>query len=181
MLDQLNARISCKPFTALYLPCTLWNIIYSTSSSWKILNHFFRFVENLYCEFPNVENSSCTFHFVKKYHKVVTILQTLLAFSPTIFFYSFNYGSFVSIFSAFHIVYETFYPTFFAHCGTYIILLLVLWKILNYSFCIVESLYCNFQDVENLECTFHIVENMTGWFPHCGNYERFFHKFILTF
>ena len=45
-------------------------------------------------------------------------------------------------------------------------------KILNYSFCIMESLHCNFHDVENSNCTYHIVDNITRCFPHSGNLPR---------
>ena len=64
-----------------------------------------------------------------------------------------------------------FHSTYFALCGTNIILLPVLWEILKHSFTIVESLQCNF----------YIVENITRCFPYCGNYQNFFHKIILTF
>ena len=67
-----------------------------------------------------------------------------------------------------------------AHCGTQIILLPVLWKILNHSFRIVENLHWNFNNLENLNCTFHIVENITKYFPYCGNYQHFFHIILLT-
>ena len=48
----------------------------------------------------------------------------------------------------------------------------VFWKILNYSFCTMESLHCNFHDMENLNCTYHIVDNITRCFPHSGNSPR---------
>ena len=56
----------------------------------------------------------------------------------------------------------------------------VSWKILKYSFCVMESLHCNFHDVEDLNCTYHIVDNITRCsFPYSRNYQCFFTKLLL--
>ena len=108
------------------------------------------------------EVSQSTFHF----------LETI-SISSTKLIWLFNCVSFGSIHFACHIVYEIFYSNYFAHFGTRIILLPALWIILSHSFCVVESLHCNFQNVENSNCTYHIAENIKRCFPHCGHYQRF--------
>ena len=120
----------------------------------KILNHSFCLMENLHCNFHNVGNSNCTFRIVKNISKYFHIVKT---FPSTKFLWLFNSGSFYSILSTFHMVYWIFSSTYFAHCGTLIILLPVMWKILNHSF--------------------HVMENLLGSFPnvhfaHCGKYHK---------
>ena len=80
--------------------------------------------------------------------------------SSTKFFELFFCGSFVWKLSAIHNVYEI----FLAHCGILVILLQVLWKTLNQSFCIAESLHCNFHNVKSSNCTFTLWKISQGVF-----------------
>ena len=70
---------------------------------------------------------------------------------------------------------DFFHSSYFANCRTLIILLPVLWKILNHSFRILESLHCNFNNVENSNCTYLIVENITRCLTLEHIVNHFFH------
>ena len=113
-----------------------------------------------------MENSNCTFHIVENIKSNFHIVK-IAGFLP-------HCWCFVIIIFAFHIRNGFFYLTYFANCGTWIILLLLLWKFLNHSFRILGSLHCNFNNVENLNCTY---------VPHLGKYHEMLStlKKLLTF
>ena len=153
----------CMSNFTFNLLCTLWNIICFTSSLAEYFKPFF------------LRSGKFTLYFPQwgKFKLYCPHCGKLTKY----FLHCWFHQCFFHILLCMWIL----YLTYFAHCGTWNISPRVLWKILNHSFCIVESLHYNFHNVENSNWTYHIVENITRCFPHCGNYQCFFHKIFFTF